>query len=104
MRSLSPELPAAATRLLDVPADAALADVPTTPRVAVDRLDVPDPLTFAWDAHATTVSGARDAVVVAATVAAAARHLGYSEPAAGTPVVVLQRLFGHLHRAAIAGW
>lgn len=77
MRSLPTELPAAASR-----------PVPTR---AHD---------FDWDAAAHRVAHAEDRRTVVATVATAADALGVAPPAADAPMVVLQRVFGHLHRTA----
>lgn len=98
MRTLPTELPVAATRPLDVLLP------PAPARVDAPVQEVHDPAAFAWDEVALAVADSGDRGVVAAAVAGAARHLGFSEPAADTPLVVLQRLYGRLHRAAVAGW
>lgn len=92
MRTLAPELPVAATR----PLGAALAPTPIPAPAAAA-------LSFPWDETAQLVAASREEAFVAGAVAAAARHLGVDGPAAGTPVVVLQRVFGRLHRAAVGG-
>ncbi len=92
MRTFPTDLPLAATRPLSADRPAALA--------ARDAAAA----SFDWDATAHQVAGSRDRKAVAATVATAAHLLGFSTPAADAPLVVLQRTFGRLHRAAARGW
>jgi hypothetical protein len=92
VRTLPTDIPLAATRPLSADRPAALAA-----RGAAAA-------SFDWDATAHQVAGSGDREGVAATVATAAHLLGFSIPDADAPLVVLQRTFGRLHRAAVHGW
>jgi hypothetical protein len=92
VRTLPTDIPLAATRPLSADRPAALA--------ARDAAAA----SFDWDATALQVAGSCDRQVVAAALATAAHLLGFSNPATDAPLVVLQRTFGRLHRAAVQGW
>jgi hypothetical protein len=84
VRSLSPELPVAATR--------PLAALRPAGRAAV----------AAWDDLAHLVAACEDRAVVSAIVTTVARDLGVARPVTtDARLVVLQRAFGRLHRRAL---
>lgn len=86
MRSLAPELPTAGSRPLD--------DLASRPKLPADA--------DAWSTLAAEIAATSDRAMVADAVAALAAAMEVEVDLDGD-VVVLQRMFGHLHRRALRG-